>query len=248
MPLLLNCDLGECPEAWENGLDDQVMPFIDQASIACGFHAGNHRLMKNTLLSAKRHNIAVGAHPSYPDTVGFGRRSINLSPREIIALVKHQIGVLCDIAKELEIPVSYVKPHGALYNDMMINGHIRSAVMQAISDSHQLANKPLAFMLQATEDAETHRQEAQMFGIEVIFEAFADRCYNDDGSLLPRSEEGAVHSREKMLEQVEQLKNHGTVTTIGGHQLALPANTICVHGDNSESVKAIEEIRQLLKR
>ena len=247
MALLLNCDLGESIEAWENGLDDQVMPFIDQASIACGFHAGNHRLMKNTLLSAKRHNITVGAHPSYPDTVGFGRRSIKLSPPEIIAMVKHQVAVLCSIAKELEMPVSYVKPHGALYNDMMVNGHIRSAVMQAIADSHK-DQKPLAFMLQATADAETHRQEAQMFGIEVIFEAFADRCYNDDGSLLPRSVEGAVHSREKMLEQVEQLKNHGTVTTIGGHQLALPANTICVHGDNSESVKAIEEIRQLLKQ
>lgn len=247
MPLLLNCDLGECPKAWENGLDDQVMPFIDQASIACGFHAGDHRLMRNTLLSAKHHNIAVGAHPSYPDIVGFGRRSIKLSPEEIIALVKHQIGVLCDIAKELEVPVSYVKPHGALYNDMMINGHIRSAVMQAVADSHK-DQKPLAFMLQATADAEIHRQEAQMFGIDVFFEAFADRCYNDDGSLLSRSEEGAVHSREKMLKQVEQLKNHRTVTTISGHQLSLQVDTICVHGDNSESVKAVEEIRQLLNQ
>jgi len=200
--------------------------------------------MKNTLLSAKRHNIAVGAHPSYPDTVGFGRRSIKLSPQEIIAIVKRQVAVLCDIAKDVKIPVTYVKPHGALYNDMMINGHIRSAVMQAISESH----KPLAFMLQATVDTETHRLEAQMFGIEVIFEAFADRCYNDDGSLLARSAEGAVHCRKKMLKQVEQLKNHGTVTTISGHQLALQADTLCVHGDNSEAVMAVEEIRQLLKR
>jgi UPF0271 protein len=248
MALLLNCDLGECTEAWKDGLDDQVMPFIDQASIACGFHAGDHRLMKNTLLSAKRHNIAVGAHPSYPDIVGFGRRSMNLSPLEIIAQVKHQVGVLCDIAKDIEVPVTYVKPHGALYNDMMVNGHIRSAVMQAISDSHTPLNNPLAFMLQASAEAETHRQEAQMFGIEVIFEAFADRCYNDDGSLLSRSLEGAVHSREKMLEQVEQLKNHGMITTVGGHQLALQVDTVCVHGDNSESVKTVEEIRQLLKR
>ena len=247
MPLLLNCDLGESTEAWENGLDDQVMPFIDQASIACGFHAGDHRLMKNTLLSAKRHNIAAGAHPSYPDTVGFGRRSIKLSPPEIIAMVKHQVAVLCDIAKDLEIPVTYVKPHGALYNDMMINGHIRSAVMQAVADSDK-AHQPLAFMMQATADTETHRQEAQMFGIEVIFEAFADRCYNDDGSLLSRSEEGAVHSHKKMLQQIEQLKNHGTVTTVSGHQLALQADTVCVHGDNSESVKAVKEIRQLLNQ
>lgn len=248
MPLLLNCDLGECPEAWENGLDDQVMPYIDQASIACGFHAGDHRLMKNTLLSAKRYNIAVGAHPSYPDSFGFGRRSMNLTPVEIIKLVQHQIRVLCEIAETLNIQVSYVKPHGALYNDMMTNGHLRSAIMQAIVDSPTAQDQPLAFMLQATADAEIHRQEAQMFGIELIFEAFADRCYNDDGSLLSRRVEGAVHCREKMLEQVQQLKNHGTVTTIGGNLLTLPVNTICVHGDNSESVKAIEEIRQLLKR
>ena len=93
--------------------------------------------------------------------------------------------------------------------------------MQAIAESQEQYNRPLAFMLQATADSEIHRQEAQMFGIDIIFEAFADRCYNDDGSLLSRSEEGAVHSSEKMLKQVEQLKNHGTVTTISGHQLAL---------------------------
>lgn len=262
MPLLLNCDLGENAQCPEQGLDDLVMPFIDQANIACGFHAGDHSLMRQTLLSAKHHNVSVGAHPSYPDSVGFGRRSMKLSALEIIALVKHQIRVLCDIAKDLEVPVTYVKPHGALYNDMMVNGHIRSAVMQAISESRQPiesrqpsegrqpieSHKPLAFMLQATAEAETHRQEAQMFGIEVIFEAFADRCYNDDGNLLSRSIEGAVHSREKMLAQVQQLKNHGTVTTVGGHQLTLQADSLCVHGDNRESVNAVKEIRQLLNR
>jgi UPF0271 protein len=244
MPLLLNCDLGESTEAWEKGLDDQVMPFIDQASIACGFHAGDHRLMKKTLLSAKHHNVAVGAHPSYPDITGFGRRSMNLSALEIIALVEHQIRVLCDLAKDIGVPVTYVKPHGALYNDMMVNGHIRSAVMQAITQ----CQPPLDFMLQATADAEIHRQEAQMFGIKVLFEAFADRCYNDDGTLLSRSEQGAVHSRQKMLEQVQQLHQHGTVTTVSGHQLPLYADSLCVHGDNRESVDAIAEIRQLINQ
>ena len=248
MALLLNCDLGECPEAQITGLDDQVMPFIDQASIACGFHAGNHSLMKKTLLSAKQHNVAVGAHPSYPDSAGFGRRSMNLPPTEIIKLLQHQIRSLNEVAEILGIQVSYVKPHGALYNDMMINGHLRSAIMQAIVDSQEINNQPLAFMLQATADAEIHRQEAQMFGLELIFEAFADRCYNDDGSLLSRSVEGAVHSREKMLAQVQQLKNHRTVTTISGLELPLQADSLCVHGDNREAVNAIEEIRQLINR
>lgn len=242
MPLLLNCDLGESFGAWKMGLDDQVMPFIDQANVACGFHAGDPIVMKKTLLSAKRHNVVVGAHPSYPDLAGFGRRSMNLPPVEIIAIVEYQIAALAGMANNIDMPIAYVKPHGALYNDMMANGHIRSAVMQAIAESHL----PLAFMLQATPDAETHREEAKMFGLELMFEAFADRCYDDNGALLSRSKEGAVHSKEKMLAQVTQLKNDGSVTTISGHRLELQADSLCVHGDNIDGVNAIEEIRQII--
>jgi|TARA_B110000444_G_scaffold254685_1_gene287621 UPF0271 protein len=242
MSLLLNCDLGESFGAWKMGLDDQVMPFIDQANIACGFHAGDPIVMKKTLLSAKGHNVVVGAHPSYPDLAGFGRRSMSLPAVEIIAIVQYQIAALAGMAENIDMPITYVKPHGALYNDMMANGHIRSAVMEAIAGSHL----PLAFMLQATPDAETHRQEAEMFGLELIFEAFADRCYDDNGALLSRAKEGAVHSREKMLAQVSQLKNDGSVTTISGHRLELQADSLCVHGDNIDGVNAIEEIRQLI--
>ena len=113
---------------------------------------------------------------------------------------------------------------------MMANGHIRSAIMEAIAESHL----PLAFMLQATPDAETHREEAKMFGIELIFEAFADRCYDDNGALLSRAKEGAVHNREKMLAQVQQLQAEGCVTTVSGHRLELQADSLCVHGDNME--------------
>jgi UPF0271 protein len=242
MSLRLNCDLGESFGAWKMGLDDQVMPFIDQAHIACGFHAGDPIVIKNTLLSAKRHNVMVGAHPSYPDLAGFGRRSMKLPATEIIAIVEYQIAALAGMAENIDTPITYVKPHGALYNDMMANGHIRSAIMEAIAGSHL----PLAFMLQATPEAETHRQEAEMFGLEVMFEAFADRCYDDNGALLSRAKEGAVHSREKMLAQVAQLKNDSSVTTVSGHRLELQADSLCVHGDNLEGVSAIEEIRQLV--
>jgi len=244
MPLLLNCDLGESFGAWKMGLDDQVMPFIDQANIACGFHAGDPVVIKKTLLAAKRNNVQVGAHPSYPDISGFGRRSMKIPPVEIIALLQYQIAALTGMATNLGIEVQYVKPHGALYNDMMADGHIRSAVMEAIAECHQ----PLAFMLQATPDAEIHRQEAQAFGLDVLFEAFADRCYDDNGALLSRAKEGAVHSREKMLEQVVQLQEQGTVTTISGHQLELQADSLCVHGDNMDGVNAIEKIRQLISQ
>lgn len=244
MPLLLNCDLGESFGAWKMGLDDQVMPFIDQANIACGFHAGDPVVIKKTLLAAKRNNVQVGAHPSYPDINGFGRRSMKIPPVELIALLQYQIAALTGMASNLGIEVAYVKPHGALYNDMMADGHIRSAVMEAITECHQ----PLAFMLQATPDAETHREEAKAFGLEVLFEAFADRCYDDSGALLSRTKEGAVHSTDKMLEQVIQLQNHGTVTTVSGHQLELQADSLCVHGDNMDGVNAIEKIRQLISQ
>jgi UPF0271 protein len=244
MPLLLNCDLGESFGAWKMGLDDQVMPFIDQANIACGFHAGDPVVIKKTLLAAKRNNVQVGAHPSYPDISGFGRRSMKIPAAELIALLQYQIAALTGMASNLGIEVAYVKPHGALYNDMMADGHIRSAVMEAISECHQ----PLAFMLQATPDAETHREEARAFGLEVLFEAFADRCYDDSGALLSRAKEGAVHSREKMLEQIIQLQQHGTVTTVSGHQLELQADSLCVHGDNMDGVNAIEKIRQLISQ
>ena len=244
MPLLLNCDLGESFGAWKMGLDDQVMPFIDQANIACGFHAGDPVVIKKTLLAAKRNNVQVGAHPSYPDISGFGRRSMKIPPVELIALLQYQIAALTGMATNLGIEVQYVKPHGALYNDMMADGHIRSAVMEAIAECHQ----PLAFMLQATPDAEIHRQEAQAFGLDVLFEAFADRCYDDNGALLSRAKEGALHSREKMLEQGVQLQEQGTVTTISGHQLELQADSLCVHGDNMDGVNAIEKIRQLISQ
>ena len=244
MPLLLNCDLGESFGAWKMGLDDQVMPFIDQANIACGFHAGDPVVIKKTLLAAKRNNVQVGAHPSYPDISGFGRRSMKIPPVELIALLQYQIAALTGMATNLGIEVQYVKPNGALYNDMMADGNIRSAVMEAIAECHQ----PLAFMLQATPDAEIHRQEAQAFGLDVLFEAFADRCYDDNGALLSRAKEGAVHSREKMLEQVVQLQEQGTVTTISGHQLELQADSLCVHGDNMDGVNAIEKIRQLISQ
>lgn len=244
MPLLLNCDLGESFGAWKMGLDDQVMPFIDQANIACGFHAGDPVVIKKTLLAAKRNNVVVGAHPSYPDITGFGRRSMKIPPIELIPLLQYQIAALTGMASNLGIEVAYVKPHGALYNDMMADGHIRSAVMEAIAECHQ----PLAFMLQATPDAETHREEAKAFGIDVLFEAFADRCYDDNGALLSRTKEGAVHSKEKMLEQVIQLQQQGTITTVSGHSLTLQADSLCVHGDNLAGVQAIEEIRQLIQQ
>lgn len=238
----LNCDLGESFGSWTMGLDGQVMPHIDQANIACGFHAGDPLVMQKTLALAKAHDVTVGAHPGYPDLVGFGRRSMNCSTDEIIALVTYQVAAIDGVAKSLGLELEYVKPHGALYNDMMVKENVREAIFTALSNYH----KPLKLMLQATPQIEQHRAEAKPFGIEVLSEAFADRCYADDGKLLARSKVGAVHNKEKMLAQVKQLKEQGSVTTVSGHVLALNADSLCVHGDNIEGVQAIEAIRELI--
>lgn len=238
----LNCDLGESFGSWSMGLDERVMPHIDQANIACGFHAGDPLVMQKTLKLAKEHHVIVGAHPGYPDLVGFGRRSINCSIEEIIALVTYQVAAIDGVAKSLGLELEYVKPHGALYNDMMVKESVRKAILTALSNYH----KPLKLMLQATPQIEQHREEAKTFDIEVLSEAFADRCYADDGKLLARSQTGAVHDRKKILAQVKQLKEQGSVTTVNGHVLALDADSLCVHGDNIEGVQAIEAIRELI--
>jgi len=224
------------------GLDEQVMPFIDQANIACGFHAGDPLTIRRTLALAKEHNVTVGAHPAYPDLVGFGRRSMNLSADELAATMLYQISALDGMALSEGLELRYVKPHGALYNDMMSSDRLRATIMQSIASYH----RPIALMMLATTRAQVHLEEAEAIGIEVLFEAFADRCYDTGGSLLPRSEPGAIHTREKMLAQVTQLRDSGTVTAVDGTDIALRADTLCVHGDNMAGVNAIQEIRALV--
>ncbi|MEH6824340.1 MAG: 5-oxoprolinase subunit PxpA [Motiliproteus sp.] len=243
MALTLNSDLGESFGAWTIGMDAEVMQYIDQANIACGFHAGDPLVMQQTLALAKANRVTVGAHPGYPDLVGFGRRSLQCQPAEVAALLQYQIAAIDGMAKSQGLEIAYVKPHGALYNDMMADSALRQVIMQAIAAYH----RPLALMIQSTPDAATHREEAKQAGIELLLEAFADRCYADDGKLLARAKPGAVHSKEKMLAQVKQLAEFGTVTTLSGNTLALAVDSLCVHGDNPAAIEAIAEIRALIR-
>lgn len=243
MPLKLNSDLGESFGAWKMGLDEAIMPHINQANIACGFHAGDPVVMQKTILLAKEHNVIIGAHAGYPDLVGFGRRSIKTTAAELRAMLHYQIAAIDGMAANEDMILQYVKPHGAMYNDMMANEDIRKTIMHTLADYH----RPLVLMLQSTPQAEIHAHEALSAGIPLWFEVFADRCYDDDGYLLSRNIAGAVHSRDKMLAQAEQLKQQGTVTTLSGKQLELKADTLCVHGDNPEAINAIKQIRELIK-
>ncbi len=240
--LMLNCDLGESYGSWKMGRDDEVMPHIDQANIACGFHGGDPLVMERTLGLAKQHDVMVGAHPAYPDLVGFGRRPMHCSAEEISAFMHYQIAALEGMAKIQGLELAYVKPHGALYNDMMARESVRTPILKAIADFH----KPVRLVLQATPEVDLHRSEAAAHGIDLWFEAFADRCYDDDGKLLSRTKSGAVHTRDKMLAQVEQICREGTVTTVSGNTLKLKPDTLCVHGDNEEGIAAIKEIRKII--
>ena len=242
MRLFLNCDLGEGSSVEAIGADAKVMTRIDQVNISCGFHAGDPMVIQQALISARLNNVTVGAHPSYPDREGFGRRSMKLPSDELIANIQYQIAALQGMGRNLGVHVSYVKPHGALYNDMMADIQVRQSVMRAISQNCD----PLEFMLQATPFAAEHKKEADTFGLKVIFEAFADRCYDDNGALVARTEKGAVHNREKMLNQVKQIVEQGSVTTKSGKHIKLHADSICVHGDNIIAIEAIEEIRSLM--
>jgi len=240
--VLLNCDLGESYGNWRMGMDPEVMPHIDQANIACGFHAGDPLTMQRTLALAAQHHVSIGAHPAYPDLVGFGRRSMALSDDELYASLHYQIAALEGMARRAGLTLAYVKPHGALYNDMLVQDGLRGAVMRAVADYPS----PLALMLQATPAAAAHREEAAPLALPLLFEAFADRCYDDDGRLLSRRRPGAVHDRERMLEQVRLLAAERCVRTVSGHRLELEVDSLCVHGDNAEGVQAIREIRALL--
>ncbi|MCG9759806.1 5-oxoprolinase subunit PxpA [Pseudoalteromonas sp. S4498] len=242
--MLLNCDLGESFGAWKMGLDEHVMPHIDMANVACGFHAGDPDVLAQTLQLLNTHRVTLGAHPSYPDRQGFGRRSMQLSEQEITNALHYQIAAIEGMAKVQGLTLSYVKPHGALYNDMMKSQTLLSCVIKAISRYPS----ELKLMVLATAQQANHQQLADHHNVSLIFEAFADRLYTDEGLLTPRSEPGAVHDKSALLAQVKQLHQQGSVTTASGKSLSLRADTLCVHGDNEASIALIEEIRNVINQ
>lgn len=241
MTMKLNCDLGESFGMWKMGLDEQVMPHIDMANIACGFHAGDADVMASTLSLAKKHKVTIGAHPSYPDKQGFGRRSMAMSEKELTNCLHYQIAAIDGMATVHGLTLEYVKPHGALYNDMMREEHTLNIVMQAVARYP----KPLKLMILATNQAAKHKALATELGIELILEAFADRQYTDEGKLVSRALAGSVLEKPALLKQVKQLIEHGTVTTQSGQQLTLHADSLCVHGDNDAGIALIQEINAL---
>ncbi|MFJ3484145.1 5-oxoprolinase subunit PxpA [Pseudomonas sp. NPDC090202] len=241
--LLLNCDIGESYGAWTMGLDAEVMPYIDCANIACGFHAGDPSVMRKTVALALSHDVTIGAHPAYPDLVGFGRRSMACSAQEIQDLLHYQIGALDGICRAQGGKVSYVKPHGAMYNDMMAN----PAQLRAVIEGIARYNPELPLMLLAMRDNSAAQAMADEFGVTLWFEAFADRAYDSAGRLVSRNLPGAVHHEaDTIVAQAVTLSRGEALIASDGSELLLKADTLCVHGDNASSIAAVQRIRQSL--
>ncbi len=242
--LLLNADMGESFGPWVMGLDKDVMPHVDLANVACGFHASDPDIMRHTVRLACAHGVRVGAHPAYPDLVGFGRRSLACSPQEIENLVLYQVGALAAICQAEGTRLAYVKPHGALYNDMMQNPDKLLAVMRAVA----AFDAQLPLMVMATANPAPALQLAKQAGIKLWFEAFADRAYDAAGFLVSRRLPGAVHhDPDVIVDQARRIALGQPLVTIDGSELRLQADTLCVHGDNPESIAAIRAIRQALE-
>ncbi|HEK1687641.1 TPA: LamB/YcsF family protein [Pseudomonas putida] len=241
--LLLNCDMGESFGNWRMGLDAEVMPYVDCANIACGYHAGDPGTMRRTVALALQHGVTIGAHPAYPDLVGFGRRSMACSDDEIRDLLHYQIGALEGICKVLGGRVAYVKPHGALYNDMMADPQKLRAVLEAVA----AYDAGLPLMLMATADDSAAQALGDEIGVPLWFEAFADRAYTASGHLVSRRLPGAVHHDPALVvEQAVRLARGEALVANDGSALRLDAATLCVHGDNESSVAAVRQIRQAL--
>lgn len=248
----LNCDLGESFGNWQMGLDSQVMPFIDMANIACGFHAGDPLIMRQTVRLAKQHNVSIGAHPSYQDLQGFGRRSIEYSKDELINLLQYQIGALQAICQAEGCQVDYVKPHGALYNDMMANEEIFQQVCQAVSEINQGQKQQIKLMIQALPEHNSHYRVligiAKQYQLNLLFEAFADRHYQANGLLVPRSEKNAVIEDVEIIKlRITHLLSQGELLAVDGSPLKIPVDTLCVHGDNEKAVNITQMLQQLCR-
>lgn len=236
----LNCDMGESFGAYTIGADEQVMPLITSANVACGFHGGDPQVMRRTVRLARQHGVAVGAHPGFRDLVGFGRRQMACTPDEVYADVLYQIGALAAFCDAEGVALRHVKPHGALYNMAHTDRAIAQAVAAAVADY----DRRLLLFAQPGSALATAGEAA---GLRVVAEVFADRAYNPDGSLVPRSIPGAVlHDPAAVAAQARQMVCEGRVTAINGQVVPVRAETICVHGDNPEAVALIRRIRDEL--
>jgi UPF0271 protein len=237
----LNADLGESFGAWTMGRDDEMLALVDSANVACGFHAGDPAVMRRTVALAKRHGVSVGAHPSFPDLQGFGRRRMDIAEPELEALLIYQIGALAAIARAEGSAVTHVKPHGALNNLACVDPNLARCVARAV----RAVDPALILLAPVRSQLAAAGQEA---GLPVVEEVFADRAYADDGTLVPRSQPGAVlHGADACVAHVLRMVETGALHSINGVELPVRVQSICVHGDDPQAVATAKAVGDALR-
>jgi UPF0271 protein len=237
----LNADLGESFGAWTMGRDDEMLALVDSANVACGFHAGDPAMMRRTVALAKRHGVSVGAHPSFPDLQGFGRRRMDIAEAELEALLVYQIGALAAIARAEGSAVTHVKPHGALNNMACVDPKLARCVARAV----RAVDPALILLAPVLSQLVAAGQEA---GLPVVEEVFADRAYADDGTLVPRSQPGAVlHGADACVAHVLRMVETGALHSIDGVELPVRVQSICVHGDDPQAVATAQAVGDALR-
>jgi UPF0271 protein len=242
MQIDLNCDMGEGFGVYSIGSDEQAMPFITSANIACGFHASDPATIWKTVKMAKANGVSVGAHPSYPDLVGFGRRPMEVSAEDVMADVIYQIGALSAFCRREGVKLQHVKPHGALYNKAAVSSAIALAVAEAIKS----VDDGLYLVCLSNSEMVT---AARTTGIRYVEEVFADRAYTREGKLVPRTQAGAViHDPAVAAERVLGMVRNRSVVAIDGTTVPINAQTICVHGDTAEALEMIRIIKSRLEQ
>lgn len=237
----LNCDLGESFGNYKCGLDEEVIKYISSANVACGFHASDPLVMANTVAMAKANNVCVGAHPGYPDLVGFGRRNMAVAPKELKAMVMYQVGALMAFCKANDMKLAHVKPHGAMYNMAGKDEALAQAICEGIYEVDKdliLLGLSGSKMLKAAAD----------IGLRSAKEVFADRAYEEDGSLVARTKAGSmITDEEEAIARVISMVKYGKVTAITGKEIEVKADSICVHGDGPKAVDFVKRISSRLQ-
>ncbi|MCS7058330.1 MAG: LamB/YcsF family protein [Meiothermus sp.] len=238
----LNVDAGESFGNWKLGLDEALFPLVSSVNVACGFHAGDPLTMRRTLELAQRAGIAVGAHPGFPDLVGFGRREMAATPEEVYADVLYQVGALAAFLRVAGMPLHHVKPHGALYNRATRDAPTAAAIARAVRDYDP--GLPLVVLPGTPLEV-----EAQRLGLRTVAEAFPERGYTQDGRLAPRGTPGAwIHDPELAARRAVQMVLRGQVETVDGGVVPVRAQTLCIHGDNPQALAIAKAVREALER
>ena len=233
----LNADIGESFGIYTIGHDDLLLRSITSGSIACGFHAGDPSVMRQTVRAASRAGVSIGAHPGFPDLLGFGRREMKMEPREVADVVLYQVGAIHAMAKAEGVALRHVKPHGALYNMSVRRAEIAEAIARAV------ASFDGALVLVGLPGSELLSAGARL-GLRVAAEAFADRSYEPDGTLTPRNVSGSVVLEPgRVVERAVRMVRDGTVVARDGSTFSLKADTICVHGDTPNAAELAAAVR-----